>query len=176
MPCCKVCGDLKAQIPDLFHQHRFKVKEICCILNVKKSVVFQMLSYAYVYGVPYNPFANKSGQKCLLFVGDIKFIIALLTCRHTMYLDEIQDCLFIERGTSACIVTLQATLHCLCYFHKLVSACALERNDLLWLVFMNNIANNVTNPNMLMFVDKAAHYKRTSVRAKGWLLVGRRHV
>ena len=61
MPCHKVSRDLKAQIPALFHQHGFKVKEICGILDVKKSVVYQTLSFASAYGVSYNPFANKSG-------------------------------------------------------------------------------------------------------------------
>ena len=75
MPCRKVSRDLKARIPALFHQHGFKVKEICGILDVKKSVVYQTLSFANaygVYGVSYNPFANKSGRKCLLSIGDIK--------------------------------------------------------------------------------------------------------
>ena len=93
-----------------------------------------------------------------------------------MYLDEIQDWLLIERGMSACIVILQMTLHRLSYSRKVVSAHVLERNDLLRSTFMNKIANEVTNPNMLMFVDEAACNKRTSVRAKGWSLVGRRCV
>ena len=176
MPCCKVFRDLKAQIPALFHQHGFKVKEICGILDVKKSVVYQMLSFASAYGVSYNPFANKSGRKCLLSIGDMKFIVALLSRRHSMYLDKIQDQLLIECGTSAGIATLQMTLRHLSYSCKVVSARTLERNDLLWSAFMNKIANKVTNPNMLMFVDEAARNKRTSARAKWWLLVGRRCV
>ena len=82
----------------------------------------------------------------------------------------------IEHGTSACIATLQMTLHRLSYSCKVVSTHALERNDLLRSAFMNKIADKVTNPNMLMFVDEAAHNKRISVRVKGWSLVGRRCV
>jgi hypothetical protein len=41
---------------------------------------------------------------------------------------------------------------------------------------MNRIADKVMNPNMLMFVDKAACNKRTSGRPKGWSLVGKRCV
>ena len=77
---------------------------------------------------------------------------------------------------SACIATLQMTLHHLSYSRKVVSAHVLERNDLLRSVFMNKIANEVTNPNMLMFVDEVARNKRTSARVKGWSLVGRRCV
>jgi hypothetical protein len=38
---------------------------------------------------------------------------------------------------------------------------------------MNRIADEATNPNMLMFVNKAAHNKRTLGRPKGWSLVGK---
>ena len=41
---------------------------------------------------------------------------------------------------------------------------------------MNKIADEVTNPDMLMFVDEAARNKRTSGRTKGWSLVGKRCV
>ena len=68
------------------------------------------------------------------------------------------------------------TLHHLSYSCKVVSAYTLERNYLLQFAFMNKIADKVTNPNMLMFVDEVAHNKKTPVRAKGWLLVGRRCV
>ena len=176
MPYCKVFKDLKAQISALFHQHGFQVKKICRILDVKKSVVYQMLSFANAYDVSYNPFANKSGQKCLLSIDDIKFIDALLTHRHSMYLDKIQDWLFIECGMSACIATLQIILHCLRYSCKVISVCILKRNDLLWSTFINKIANEVIDPNMLMFVNEAAYNKKTSARAKGWLLVRRRCV
>ena len=71
----------------------------------------------------------------------MKFIVALLTRRHSMYLDEIQDWLLVEHGMSACIMTLQMTLHCLSYSCKVVSARALERNDLLRSTFMNKIAD-----------------------------------
>jgi hypothetical protein len=64
-------------------------------------------------------------------------------------------------------------LHCLHYSHKGVSIRALERNDLLRSVFMNRIADEAMNSNMLMFVDKAARNKRTSGRSKGWSLVGK---
>jgi hypothetical protein len=41
---------------------------------------------------------------------------------------------------------------------------------------MNKIADEVLNPNMLMFVDEAARNKRTSGRTKGWSVVGKRCV
>jgi hypothetical protein len=41
---------------------------------------------------------------------------------------------------------------------------------------MNRIADEVTDPNMLMFVDEAACNKKTSARTRGWSLVGKRCV
>src|ERR1700677_1974027 len=39
---------------------------------------------------------------------------------------------------------------------------------------MNRIADIVTNPDMLMFIDKAARNRHTSGRSKGWSFAGRR--
>jgi hypothetical protein len=71
---------------------------------------------------------------------------------------------------------LLCTLRRLGYSHKTVSAHALKRDNLLHSAFMNRIADEVTNPDMLMFVDEAARNKRTLARTKGWSLVGKRCV
>src|ERR1700722_19440881 len=72
--------------------------------------------------------------------------------------------------------TLLRTLRRLHYSHKTVSIRALERDDLLRAAFMNRIADEVPNPDMLMFIDEAAWNKKTSGRKKGWSLVGKRCV
>jgi hypothetical protein len=54
-----------------------------------------------------------------------------------------------------------------------VSACALKRDNLLWSAFMNRIADEVMNPNMLIFVNKAANNEKTLLRPKGWSLLGK---
>ena len=112
--------------------------------------------------------------KSALSQGDLKFIVALLSRRHCIYLDEIQEQLGNERHISVLIMTLLHALHRLYYTRKGVSACALERDDLLRSAFMNRIADEVTNLDMLMFVDEAARNKKTSARMKGWSLVGKR--
>jgi transposase len=166
---------MKAQILVLSHQ-RFNIKKICDALDLKKSLIYQTLRYARMYGVPYNTHAHKSGRKRKLSQGDVKFIVALLKRRHCIYIDEIQEQLSHECGVAISIPTLFRTLHRLHYSHKGVSVHTLERNDLLRSVFMNRIADEVSNPNMLMFVDEAACNKRTSRRTKGWSLVGKRCV
>ena len=60
------------------------------------------------------------------------------------------------------------------YSHKGISAHALERDDILRSAFINTIADIVTDPHMLMFVDEAARNKKTSARTKGQSLVGMR--
>ena len=173
MPTRTVSRDLKARIPALFNQQGFNVNEICGILDIKKTIIYQTLSYARAYGIPYNPHAHKPGRKRVLSPGDLKFIVALLNHRHCLYLDEIQKQLCNERGTSVSVTTLLSTLRRLHYSRKGVSSRALERDDLLRSAFMNRIADEVTNPDMLMFIDEAARNKRTSARTRGWSLVGK---
>ncbi|KAF8494900.1 hypothetical protein F5888DRAFT_1616222 [Russula emetica] len=173
MPTHTVSTDLKSRIPALFYKQGFNIKEICGLLGVKKTLVYRILSYSRAYGIPYNSHTHKPGRTRILSKGDLKFIIALLNCRHSIYLDEIQEKLYTECGTSISITTLLCTLHCLHYSHKGVSARTLKRDDLLCSAFMNRIADEVTNPDMLMFVDEAAHNKRTSARTKGWSMVGK---
>jgi hypothetical protein len=137
-------------------------------------LVYQTLSYSCAYDIPYNPHPCKVGRHCTFFQGDVKFIVALLNHKHFIYLDEIQERLHNERGAFISITTLFHTLRRLHYSRKGVSARALERDDLLRSAFMNKIADEVTSPDMLMFVDEAARNKRTSVRTKGRSLVGKR--
>jgi hypothetical protein len=70
--------------------------------------------------------------------------------------------------------TLSRTLHQLHFSHKDVSGHALEQNNQLRAVFMNRIADQISDPNMLMFGDEASKDERTSVRRWGWSLRGSR--
>ena len=170
-----VSRDLKARIPVLAREG-WKVKEICGLLGIKKSLVYQTLDYDRYYGVPYNPHAYQSGRHQILSHEDLKLVVALLHCRHCIYLDEIQSELYNQRGVLVSIPTVLRTLHRLHYSQKCVSARALERNDLLCSAFMNRIADEVPNPDMLIFIDKAARNKKTSARMRGWSVVGQRCV
>ena len=152
------------------------MKEICGLLDLKKTAVYQSLAYHRHYGVPYNPHARKLGRQRKLTQEDTKLIVALLNRRHTIYLDEIQSELINIRGIHVTTTTILNTLRRLHYSRKTVSARALERDDLLRSAFMNRIADDVPNPDMLMFTDEAARNKKTSARMKGWSLVGRRCV
>jgi len=124
--------------------------------------------------VPYNPHSHRTGRRRQLNRDNLNFIRALVDRQHCIYLDEIQDELYQQRGVDISVPSLTRTLCRLCFSRKCVSACALERNDILRSAFMNTIADEVTDPDQLMFVDEAARNRKTSGRSKGWDLVGRR--
>jgi hypothetical protein len=60
--------------------------------------------------------------------------------------------------------------------NKDVLSRAYERNEQLRAIFMNNIADIVSNPDMLMFGDEASKDERTSARRRGWSECGSRCV
>jgi hypothetical protein len=57
-----------------------------------------------------------------------------------------------------------------------VSAHTLEQDDLLWSAFMNRIADDAPDLQMIMFVDEAARNQRSSQQSKRWALLGKRCV
>jgi transposase len=134
----------------------YTVKEICGILNLKKTTVYETLRYYTTHGVCYNPDTRRRGRRRQLSSVNISFIRSLMSQHHTIYLDEIQEELLTRRGVRVSIPTLTRTLHCLHLTNKDVSGRALERNDEQRAIFMNHIADIVTDPNMLMFGDEAA--------------------
>ena len=147
---------LKARIPVLFYEQHFSVDQICDIVGVKKSLVYKPLQYFRAYGIAHNPHAHKNGRHRTLSPIDIKFIATLVEQRHCIYLDKIRQALSEQWGCEVSLITLSRTLQRLNVSRKCVSVQALERNEILRAAFMNNIADIVTNPDMLMFVDESA--------------------
>ena len=174
MPPQHVSCDLKEHMPILFHAQHFKVKEICEILGVQMSLVYQTLAYHRDHSVPYNPTAGFAGQgrNRTLNPTDIKLIKSLLNQQHCLYLNEIQEELHRRRSVCVSVPTLLRTLHCFHFSRKVVSAHALERHKLEHSMFMNCMAELVTDPAQLMSIDEAAHNSKTSIRKMGWSLKG----
>ena len=54
MPRRKVSLDLKSRVPVLRYGQHFMVKEICQILGIKKTLVYQTLQYYNRYGACFN--------------------------------------------------------------------------------------------------------------------------
>jgi transposase len=91
MLCRSVSLDLKACILILRYSAGYSVKEICGILGIRKSLVYQTLQYYAVHGVFPNPNTRKRGWHRKLTSIDINFIKSLISEHHTIYLDEIQE-------------------------------------------------------------------------------------
>ena len=173
MPRCAISHNLKARIPVLF-QKGYDVKEICDLLGVKKTLVYTTLSHHQLYGTPYNPYARQTGRPWLLQPPDIRFLQAILDRQQTVYVDELQEELYQARKIRVSTSTLLRTLQHLNFSSKVVSHKAIERDDLLHSAYMNQIADEVPDPNMFMFVDEAARNQWTSERKYGWSQCGER--
>lgn len=174
MPPRSVSRDLKARIPVLRYLEGYSVKDICRLLGIKKSLVYKTLQFHTEHSVTYNPHARRRGRRRQLSSTDLSFIQAILSQDHTIYIDEIQEQLLARRNVHVSIPTLTRTLRRLHFTNKDVSGRAFECNEQLRAIFMNNIAEIVTDPDMLTFGDEAAKDERTSARRRGWSRRGSR--
>ncbi|KIJ57769.1 hypothetical protein HYDPIDRAFT_61170, partial [Hydnomerulius pinastri MD-312] len=98
---------------------------------------------------------------------DLAFIRATLDQKQTIYLDELQDLLWMTRQVYASLPTLFRAIRRFQFSRKVVSAHAAEHNDELQALYMNQIATEVPDPDMFMFVDEAAQDERTTGHKKG---------
>jgi transposase len=123
---------LKSQIPVLHHKG-FSVKEICHLLSVKKSLVYQVLDRYKQCGVVSNicNYSCAVGCPCSLSQVNLAFLSTLLDHRKSFYLDELQDELWLKRGVHTTISTLHCALQQLGISRKTISGHAYERNEIL---------------------------------------------
>lgn len=171
-----VSRNLKARIPVLRFELGFSVKEICKILGIRKTLVYQTLRYHCIYGTTLNPHARANSGPRKLSQINLAFIRDMIAQQHSLYLDEIQEELVARWGILVSIPTLARTLCRLDFSHKKVSAQAIERNKIMRAAFMNKIGTEVLDPAMLMFTDETARDERTSSWRLGWSKVGTRCV
>ena len=109
------------------------MKEIERLLGVKKSLVYQTLTYYQCYGLAYNLntfLHSQQGRRRTLNPTDIRLIKSLVSQDPCLYLDELQEALLVRRAVSISIPTIFRTLRRLHFSRKTISAKALERNDL----------------------------------------------
>ena len=66
MPPCQVSHDLKARIPVLHQEFGFSVKEICKILDIRKTLAYKTLQYYGFYGTTFNLNAQSTSHQCKL--------------------------------------------------------------------------------------------------------------
>ena len=113
--------DLKAWIPVLRNEQNLTVEEICKVLGVGKSLVYQTLEYHQSSQCIHNSYSRCTGRHCALSQEDIEFIRGVLGHQKTLYLDELQSRLQLQRGITVSISTLSHTLHCIQLSRKRVS-------------------------------------------------------
>ena len=96
---------------------------------------------------------------------DLAFISAIINHRPSVYLDELQDELWLKCNVRSTLPTLSRALEQLGVTRKAISARTYERNEFSRALYMNRIAEEVPDPNiMLMFIDEAARDERTISR------------
>ena len=168
MPAWRTSDDLKARIPVLFLEG-YSVKELCHLLGIKKSLVYNVLNRYRQFGSVLNPhrYSCKVGRPRFLSSADLSFLSAIVNHRPSVYLDELRDELQLKRNVRSTLPTLSRALKQLGVTRKAISAHACERNELSRALYMNRIAEEVTDPNMLMFIDEAARDERTISRRYG---------
>ena len=70
-----ISNNLKARIPALRHEQGFSVKRICSILNVRKTLAYEILRHHHTHGVAFDLNARQRGvQHCALTSVDLAFI------------------------------------------------------------------------------------------------------
>ena len=87
--------------------------------------------------------------------------------RGLLYLNELQCELWVKCGVDTSLSTLTRALQQLGISHKIVSAHVSEWNNEVRALYMNRIAKEAPDANMLMFVDEAAKDERTLSRKYG---------
>ena len=79
-----------------------------------------------------------------------------------MYLDELQQELFLKHGVLTFLSRLTWAVKRLHITHKIFTAPAQERNKVLRALYMNHIGAEVPDANMLLFINKSAKDEWTS--------------
>ncbi|KAL4079762.1 hypothetical protein J3A83DRAFT_4185721 [Scleroderma citrinum] len=148
MPPKGASDDLKSHIPVLYGEG-YSVKDICHLLSIKKSLIYRVLNQYHCYGTISNP--------------------NTYSCPHhpSIYLDKLKEQLSLQCNVHVSMATISHALKKLGITHKTVSACAQEWNELARAMYMNKIANEVPDPNMLLFINEVARDKRTIARRYG---------
>ncbi|KIK76087.1 hypothetical protein PAXRUDRAFT_170949 [Paxillus rubicundulus Ve08.2h10] len=107
MPQHTISEALKACILSLHHDG-YKIQHICDILAVKKSFVYKTLALFSNHGVVSNPhkYSHISSRPRILSQADLCFLQASIDHCSTVYLDELQQELFLKHSVHASLLTL----------------------------------------------------------------------
>ena len=151
------------------NKDNYSINNICCILGIKKSLAYKILSLHAKYGTVTDPYKYSHLLGChqVFSSADISFIFAIVQHHSTIYLYKIQHKILMKYQKFVMLPTLLQTLQ---HFHitqKVISALAAEQNKEMWTIYMNCIIADILDPNMLIFIDEAAKNKWMSAHLYG---------
>ncbi|GBE83747.1 hypothetical protein SCP_0508030 [Sparassis crispa] len=107
------------------------IQEITALAHCSPRTVNEVFRIHRDYGVVQNPLAHPRGAARILNTGDVNYISSLIAAKPCIYLDELQEELYIHRNIVVSLATLSRTLRRSALSHKQVSKEAMERNELL---------------------------------------------
>ncbi|KAJ7618096.1 hypothetical protein DFH06DRAFT_944705, partial [Mycena polygramma] len=140
-------------------------KEIARDLNMPLRVVQRVKSTWAEIGEVCRDRRHK-GRAPLLSTGNTKFMLALIEHTPDVYLDEIQDHLFIQHDVDVSLATISRTLHRLGIGSKKLSRQAAERCADARRDFVMEIGNEPAE--RIVCADESAVNILTSYRRNGW--------
>ncbi|KAF8546879.1 hypothetical protein OG21DRAFT_1576607 [Imleria badia] len=137
--------NMKACIPILYHSDGLSVKEISSRLGIKKSLVYLVLKLYRQFGVVSNihRYSCTVGRPRSLSQADLSFITTLLDHRRSLYLDELQDELWLKHGVHTTLPTIHCALQQLGISHKVISATAYERNEMSRAIYVTDATRSL---------------------------------
>ena len=188
----KKSNDIKACIPFLYFREGYKVKDICRILGLGKTLIYECIQNYMRHQFAHRLHYQSCGHPCIVKHAHVNFICQLLSTHHTHYLDELQTELFHTFNIRLSLPTISRTLHWTSISRKWLLRQAigvfipqfesrhwitftihlLEHNDILWAAFWNHVAELVTDLNQLMFTDEASKDDQTHSHTHGYSNVG----
>jgi transposase len=162
--------ELRERIIAWKYELNMPISVIAQLANRCEKTVKNVLKTYRDYNQPTNPFIRPRGRKRVLDRDDLNYIESILLAEPALFLDEIQDKLFVVRDVEVSISTLSRTLNRLAITHKAVAKEAMERNEHLRATWQINMAQY--DPCQLVFVDEAGVDDRTNIRTNGWAPLG----
>ncbi|KAG2069827.1 hypothetical protein BDR04DRAFT_1100909, partial [Suillus decipiens] len=96
MPPWAISSDLKLHIPVLHHVQGLSIKQICEVLGIRKSLVYQTLQL-YDKLADTNSNSHKLGCQHSLNYEDINYIKSHCYLHSSVFLDELQSQLLLRR-------------------------------------------------------------------------------
>ena len=112
------------------------ISAIAQLANQCEKTVKNVLKTYQDYNQPINPFICPPSHKHVLDHDDLNYIKSILLTKPALFLDEIQDKLFVVRDVEVSISTLSHTLNRLVMTHKAVVKEQNEHLCAMWQVVM----------------------------------------